>query len=106
MNESSARFAVNIAAALDKYGNDGIFDAFTFDDETGTGLVVPPEFSGRNVSTYIDTDTRGTVIDYLGHRARYHEKSCVHLRTSEYSLKVGDEYVKFLLGKRETEITK
>jgi hypothetical protein len=96
----------SIPYLLKTYGEDGIFDAFTFDDEDGTGLVVPSEYSGRTVSTYIDTDTQGTVVDYLGHRARYHEKSSVHLRKSEYTLSLGDDYLKFLLGKREKPIDK
>ena len=90
---------------LQTYGKEGIFNAFTFDDETGEGLIVPSEFSGRTVATYIDTPTRGTVVDYLGHKARYYELSAVNLRQSEYTLSLGKEYLTFLLGKRETPIT-
>jgi len=91
---------------LQTYGKEKIFDVFTFDEVTGKGMVIPSEYSGRTVATYIDTETRGTVTDYLGHRARYHELSSVNLRQSEYSLSVSDEYLKFLAGKQLKEVTR
>lgn len=87
---------------LDKYGRDKIFEAFT-DDEYGIdNLVVPQGFSGRMVSTYIDEETEGIIIDYLGNKGVYHELSSVNLNESTYTLSLSEDYIKFLLGiKRE-----
>lgn len=86
---------------LDKYGYDGIFDAFKTDDEfIGDGLFIPPEYSGRTLATYIDYPTHGSIIDYQGHRGLYSELSSVHLAESEYTMNDTKEFVSFLLGRR------
>lgn len=97
---------VAIPYLLDKYGRDGIFDAFDFDDETLTGLVVPKGYSGRMISSYLDFPTSGNVTDYMGNTSDYYEKSSVNLSDSEYSLKLSDDYIKFLFGitKEKSEV--
>ena len=83
---------------LDKYGSDKIFDAFR-DDEFGIdNMQIPKGFSGRNVSTYIDEETRGTITDYLGNKGTYHELSSVHLEESTYTLSLSRDYIRFLFG--------
>lgn len=83
---------------LDKYGSDKIFDAFR-DDEFGIdNMQIPKGFSGRNVSTYIDEETRGIVTDYLGNKGNYHELSSVHLEESTYTLSLSRDYIRFLFG--------
>lgn len=76
---------------LDKYGEDGVFDAFNND------LYIPPEHTGKNTHTYIDERRTGTVTDYLGASAKYDELSGVHLEKSDYSLKISREYIDYLL---------
>lgn len=83
---------------LDKYGKEKIFDAFK-DDEFGIdNMQIPAGHSGRNVSTYIDEETDGEVVDYLGNVGHYHEESSVHLEESTYTLSLSKDYIKFLLG--------
>ena len=83
---------------LDKYGSDKIFDAFK-DDEFGIdNMQIPKGFSGRNVSTYIDEETQGVVMDYLGNEGTYHELSSVHLEESTYTLSLSRDYIRFLFG--------
>lgn len=81
---------------LNKYGEDAIFDEF--DD----GLVIPREYTGKNTLTYIDELTEGTVIDYLGNRGTYYEKSSIHMEGSEYSLSLDTDYLalikRFMIG--------
>lgn len=59
-------------------------------------LVVPKEYSGRNVLTYIDEETEGILVDCNGVPYHYHELSSVHMEESEYSLSLSDDYVKWL----------
>lgn len=66
------------------------FDAFTAD------LIVPPDYSGRLISTYIDTPTAGAVTDYLGNTAQYEELSSICLTPSEYTLNMSSEFISYL----------
>lgn len=83
---------------LEKYGRDGIFEAFKDDEFNVDNMTIPKGFSGRMVSTYIDTPTSGTVVDYLGNVGRYSELSSVNLEDSTYTLSLSKDYIKFLLG--------
>lgn len=66
----------------------------TFDHE----FIIPPEWSGRVTFTYIDFETEGDVVDYLGIPYHYHEMSSVHMENSEYSLSIHDEFMRYLEG--------
>ena len=68
------------------------FDGFT--DE----LYIPPEYTGKNIHTYIDDVQKGFVKDYEGRVYEYSEKSSVHLAPAEYSLSIGYEYARYLLS--------
>lgn len=86
---------------LDKYGRENIFNAFK-DDEFGIdNMVIPGGHSGRMISSYIDDETEGEVIDYLGNKNYYHELSSVNLSDSTYTLSLSKDYIKFLLGIRK-----
>ena len=77
---------------LKKYGEKGVFKAFT------NKLHVPPEHTGKLTHTYIDDTRDGVVIDYLGNPGYYHELSAVHLEKSDYSLSLAPEYTSYLLS--------
>lgn len=77
--------------------NDSPFEKFT------DGLYVPAEYTGKNVHTYIDTCTHGTVTDYTGHACRYSEKSSIHMEGAEYSLGMAQEYLDYLLELEDLE---
>lgn len=76
---------------LDKYGKENVFE--NFNDE----LHVPADYTGKGTMTYIDDEIQGTLIDYLGNEAKYYEKSCVHFCNSDYSLKISQEYIDYIL---------
>ena len=76
---------------VNKYG-DGIMDQFK------DGLIIPPEHTGKNIHTYIDEETTGEVIDYLGIKNSYYEKSSVHLEPSGYELSLSKDFIDYLLG--------
>lgn len=74
------------------------FDAFTED------LYIPPQYTGKNVHTYINAEREGYITDYLGTTAHYRELSGIHLGQSEYSLKLSKEYSDFLLSIKDKTI--
>lgn len=78
---------------LEQYGTvEACFKAF--DDD----LYIPPEATGKNTHTYIDTEMQGIITDYLGNVAEYYEKSGIHLEKSDYTLSLSDLYIKYLRG--------
>lgn len=81
---------VAIPYMLNKYND--IFEAFN------DGLIIPKGFSGRKTHTYIDYEQRGIIKDYKGIYYEYGELSSVHIEDSDYSLKLSEAYVDFLLN--------
>ena len=71
------------------------FNLFTLD------LVVPKEFSGRNVLTYLDEAMEGDVVDYLGKPYHYNELSGIHMENSDYSFNPVDNFIEYLFTIRE-----
>lgn len=67
-------------------------------------LCIPKSHSGRTSSCYIDYETRGEVIDYLGVKGDFHELTSVHVEQTEYNLNIADSYIKFFLGIQQEDI--
>lgn len=75
------------------YGdNTNIFNVFN------DGLIIPKGQTGKQIHTYIDYETKGTVRDYLGNDYNYHELSGIHMEDTEYSLSMSEEFLRYLLG--------
>lgn len=77
---------------LGKYGEDGIFGAFT------DYLCIPPEATGKNIHTYVDYRITGAVTDYKGETAPFDEYTGVHLEPTGYSLSLSVMYLNYLRG--------
>jgi hypothetical protein len=77
---------------IEKYGENGIFDAFT------NYLDIPPTATGKNIHTYIDYEIQGELTDYTGLTAPYTERSGVHLEPTGYSLSLSVMYINYLRG--------
>lgn len=77
-----------------------IFDVYEDD------LYIPKGKTGKNIHTYIDEPTSGNVQDYLGEYADYEEKSSIHMEESDYSLSMGQEFLKLLFNIKETNYGK
>ena len=74
--------------------NTGVFNAFN------DGLIIPKGYTGKQIHTYIDYETKGIVRDYLGKEYEYHELSGIHMEDTEYSLSMSEEFLRYLLGTR------
>ena len=85
-----------IPVLLEKYGsNEKVLDAFE------EGLVFDENACGKMTHTYIDGELKGELIDYLGNKGSYYEKSCVHLEKTTYELSLSYDFVNFLKGVNE-----
>lgn len=71
------------------------FKVFTND------MNVPKGKAGKQTATYIDYATSGTVTDYMGNTAEYHELSSLHLEECGYDLSLASDFVKYILGINE-----
>ena len=80
-----------------KYGND-IFEAFK------DGIVIPSDYSGRLIHTYIDETRRGKVTDMYGVTADYEELSGVHLEPATYTLGMVGEFVRYINQVKEGDL--
>lgn len=80
----------------EKY-HEEFWDHFTDD------LEIPKGYTGKLTHSYIDDPIEGYVTDYMGNTAFYHEKSCVHLEESEYSLSIIEDYISYIEDIQERE---
>lgn len=64
-------------------------------------LVIPESHSGRKVLTYIDKETKGTLVDCNGVPYHYNEKSSIHMEGTSYSLSLSKAFKDFLGGKKD-----
>ena len=80
-----------------KYG-ENVFDAFQ------DGLVIPSQYSGRLIHTYIDEPRKGTLIDMYGNEAEYYELSAVHLEPATYSLGMIGEFIRYIRQVKEGDL--
>lgn len=78
---------------MKKYNNDikKIFNVF--DDL----LVFPKGANGKKILTYIDSEQKGIVKDYLEKVKEYDEKSSIFMEDTEYNLNINCEYLDFIL---------
>ena len=68
------------------------------------GLVIPSEYSGRLIHTYIDEPRKGTLIDMYGNPAEYEELSAVHLEPATYTLGMVGEFVRYINNVKEGDL--
>ena len=80
------------AKYLKKVYGSHCFDRFT------DGLHIPAGETGKMTHTYIDKEINGEIVDYLGRRGEYCEKSFVHLSPADYTMSMFPEFVDFLKG--------
>jgi len=83
---------------LDKYGDEGIFDAFT------NYLDIPATATGKNIHTYVDYPVTGCLTDYLGNTSEFSELSGVHLEPTAYTLSLSVIYLNYLRGIKFKEL--
>lgn len=64
-------------------------------------LLIPEDYTGKNLHTYIDSPINGTFVDYLGNESSYAEHSSVHLEKTRYELSLSANYLNFLIGRKD-----
>jgi len=83
---------------------DRFFDAFT------NSMHIPSTYNkdgietsgtGKNIHTYLDDEFEGEITDYNGIKCLVNSKSSVHLEGADYSLKMSDKFVNWLLNVKE-----
>lgn len=81
---------------VDKYG-DKLVEVFAKSE-----VEVDRDNSGCTIATYINDETQGEIIDYMGNRSTFDEMSSVHLEKSTFKMKENKDYMKMMeLGEIE-----
>ncbi len=62
------------------------------------------EGSGKNIHTYIDDTISGEVIDYLGTKSKYLERSAVYMEATSYNMSISEEYAFYLKNIKEFRV--
>ena len=70
---------------------------YKFDND----MCIPKSHSGRTSSCYIDYETKGEIVDYLGNKGTYHELTSVHMEQTEYNLSITSAYINYFLKIQE-----
>lgn len=85
---------------MKEYNNDKdlIFEIF------GEGMFIPAGHTGKLTMSYIDDELKGTLVDYLGTKAEFHELSSIHMEPQSYFMSLVGDYIKFLKGVQYVEI--
>ena len=78
--------------------HDMIFERF------GEGMFIPAGHTGKLTLTYIEEELQGTLVDYLGNSAPFHEMSAIHMEPQSYFMSLISDYTKFLRGVQYVEI--
>lgn len=65
--------------------------------EFNSHMFFPSEWTGKLCHTYIDEAKKGTVVDYLGNRGKYNEKSFIHMEPTSYDMSVESEFLDFMV---------
>ena len=76
----------------------GVFDAFS------DGLYFPPETTGKQTLTYIDSGFVSKCTDFCGNSKYIMEGSAIHMEPQDYLMSQTPEYIRFLKGYKDASI--
>lgn len=79
---------------------DDPFEIFKAGDKFDA-LVIPAEETQKNLLTYIDEDTSGMVVDYLGKEGSYSSLSSIHMEETGFSMSLSDEFLRVIENKKK-----
>lgn len=99
--EKDGKYTLTVAGVNKESARDYLVDTGDPFGEFQQDLVIPKSHTKRNILTYIDDETEGSVVDYTGRAYHFHELSSVHMEGTEYSFSIADAYVKYLKGIRD-----
>lgn len=101
LTEKNGKFILTVAGTNKKKSMNYLISTGDPFGEFADGLVIPDDKSGRNILTYIDYPTTGSLVDCNGVSYNYNERSAVHMEASEYHLSQSQAYIDYLKGLRE-----
>lgn len=83
---------------------DGKLDYENVFDHFSEGLFFPPDATGKNTLTYVDTPFIEECVDFLGNRTTVMEMSYIHMEPQSYYMSQTEAYLKFLEGFQDASI--
>lgn len=92
---------ITIAGLSKSAGRDYIAsqnDPYEFFNED---MAIDADHSGRLTHTYIDTERKGSFIDYKGIKNDFDEMTAIHLEKSEFTLNITDQFINYVKGYKD-----
>ena len=99
--DGETKYKITVAGVNKKQGSKYISmqkNPFEYFDDM---MIIPKEYSGRIVCTYLDNSFDGVIMDYKGNKYEYHERSGIHMENSDYHLTMTPIYLALIGGKTE-----
>ncbi len=103
MVEKNGEIEITVAGVSKKTGSKYMESLENPFHEFSDDLVIPEDHTGKLTHTYIDKETEGTVVDYLGEEEDYVEQSGVHLEKASYSLSISKQYFDYIIGIKDNQ---
>lgn len=97
LTQTDGRYSLTVAGLGKKVAAEYIADQPDPFDFFSDGMYIPKGYTGKSIHTYIDDETEGTLVDYLGNEGSWHELSSIHMEDSEYELSLSEEYKNLLM---------
>jgi hypothetical protein len=99
--EKSGRLALTVAGLSKQNGVDYMSEVSGGDpakvfDMFSNGLHIPAEKTGKMTHTYVDSEFKFQVTDYLGKKSTVETLSGVHLEPCDFTLTLSDNYIAFM----------
>lgn len=99
MTETNGELSITVAGVNKKEAVPYLIQTYPDPFEVfNDGLCVPEKFSGKLTHTYIDDESSGTVIDYLGQEGTFFEKSSIHMEQASYEMSLLQQYLDYIKG--------
>lgn len=98
LTRSGKKYSLTVAGANKKKSCEYLISTGHPFEEFHHGLCIPKEYAKRMSLTYIDDESEGDAIDYLGNPFHFYEKSSVHMEPTDYTLTLSKMYIDYLKG--------
>lgn len=97
----SGKLHITIAGLSKSAGRDYIESQKNPYEYFNEDMSIDADHSGRLTHTYIDTERKGSFIDYMGIENDFDEKTSIHLEKSEFTLNITDQFINYVKGYKD-----
>ena len=94
--EDEKGFHITIAGLPKTAGRDYMLNNLNPFTDFKDGMSIPALNTGKLTHAYVEDEIEGTITDYQGNKAEYHELSYINLSPCEFTMSIAQDYADFL----------